>query len=113
MELALARRIGQPQLVAEQLGEEVVVAVPLASGVERHEKEVRGLDGPQHRGGAFAASHGIAEPGVEAVEHRRSQQKVSEIVVLPSQHLGGQVVHHQAVVPGEVTDELVRVVSSL
>src|SRR5262245_20433826 len=68
MELGHEIRLGGVQLVAEELAEEMVVAVPLASGVERNEKEVRAGDAIECPRRRRAAGDGVAKRAAEAIE---------------------------------------------
>jgi hypothetical protein len=48
------------KLQAQQVGEQLVVAVPLAAVVQRHHKQVRHLQLAQQRGRASGLEHGVA-----------------------------------------------------
>jgi hypothetical protein len=104
-----AVRLDQPELVAQQFAEEVVVAIPLAFGVERDEEEVRGLELPQKAPGVVPIGDGVAKWGAEAIEDGRLQQEGADLLGLAGQHFGAQVVNDVAVIAGEVLDERVGV----
>ena len=71
------RREGQ--LVLQQLAEEVVVAVPLAAVVERHEEEVGALQLGQHARRAGRAGHRVAQGTREPAQHRGPQQELAPL----------------------------------
>jgi hypothetical protein len=50
-------RLGAGQLMAQQFREQVVIAVPLASGVQRHDEGVLGLERSQHLVGVGGTGH--------------------------------------------------------
>ena len=109
MHVGLQVRLIQPKLVPEKLGEEMVVAVPLAPVVEGHQEQIRCLDLAQDLRRAVGLGHRIAKRSVEPVEKRCDQQELAQLVGLPTQHLCREVVDQVSVVSGEVLDELLLV----
>ena len=103
--------VGQPG--AEHVGEEVVIAVPVASIVEGDEEQVRAVELLQRRSPVGAQGDGVAQPAGEAVEHRGLQEERSDRFGLAVEHLLDEVVDDEAVVAGEVLDEPVDVVAAL
>ena len=99
------RRIGAEQLVSQQLPEQVVVAVPLASVVERDQERVRPLDVSQHRRRARSVDHLVAQRGAEPVQDRRCQHEGAGLCGLAGKNLSGQIVDDVAVISGEGVDE--------
>src|SRR4051812_16121937 len=93
------------ELGTKQVGEELVVAVPAATVVERNQEEVRALELRQTRRGASAAGHGVAKGGRERVEDRRLEQEVPLTRVQRAENDLGQVVHDVAVRAVEGGDE--------
>ena len=65
--------VEQPR--AEDVGEEVVVAVPPTVVVERDDEEVVALERLQHRPPAVLAGHGVAQGAVQTLQHRGPQQE--------------------------------------
>ena len=100
-EVGLLGQQARPQHVGEQL----VVAVPLATVVERHEEEVGAVEVVQHPGCVVGADDGVAQGAAEPVEHRRAQQEVTHRRRLVGEHLLDEVVDDVAVVTGEPGDE--------
>ena len=97
--------LGQ-QTCLENVGEEVVVAVPESLGVERHDEKVLPFEVLQHPAAVSAAGDGVAQGAIESVEDCGAEQEVADRWVLPGQHLVGQVVDDEAVAPGEGLDEV-------
>ncbi|MNC95591.1 hypothetical protein D3C83_127460 [compost metagenome] len=60
---------------AQKVGEEVVIAVPLALMVERNEKEIGALQMIEYAGAVVASGDGIAQRRVKTVENRRPPQE--------------------------------------
>ena len=97
------------ELGAEQIGEELVVAVPLAAVVERNEEEVRALELRQARRRATPPGHRVAERSRERVEDRGLEQEVPLARVQRAENDLGQVVDDVAVRAVEGGYEPVRI----
>ena len=93
----------------EHVGEEVVVAVPVAPVIQRDEEEVAALQGRQPRAAARLAGDGVAQRAAQPVQDGGVQQEAAHRRGLALQHLLDQVVHDVAVIPGERPDEPGRV----
>ena len=112
---ALARRCssatcsGVPlaQVRAQHVGEQVVVAVPLASVVERDEEEVGPLEGDERRAAPSLCPVTASQSGpVEPRRGRTSRSRKSRTSGrLAGQHLLGEVVDDVPVVAREAGDE--------
>ena len=50
-----------PQVRLQNIGEEVVIAIPLALVIERNDKQIAALQGIQHFSAIFPPSDGIAQ----------------------------------------------------
>ena len=88
----------------EQVGEQVVIAVPAAPVVERDEEQVGPLERLEHRRPAGPAGDRVAQRAGEPVEDRRSGAGSPAIGVgLPLEDLVGEVVDDVAVVARELT----------
>ena len=95
-------RLAPTQLGAQQIAEQVVVPVPLAVAVERHEEQVRALERVEHRSADRCdAEHGVAERPAHPVEHRRPSEERDVGCREVRQELGTEVVGEQPVVAGE------------
>ena len=105
-------RLPAGELHAEQLREQVMVAIPLASLVERRQEQVRALQFAQQRGRPLGLEDGIAQRSGQALQDRRAQQERPDGVRLADQHLRAQVVGDMAVVAVEGGDEGARVLSA-
>ena len=101
--------LGEPELVAQELAKEMVVAVPLALRVEGDKEEVRALELAQHEHRAGSVGDGVAEGGREPLEHGSMEQETPHLLGEAGQDLRAQVVDDMAVVAGKRLDELVRV----
>jgi hypothetical protein len=75
------------ELVPQQLREEVVVAVPLASLVERHQEQVGALDTLELLRGVPIARHGVAQRRAEPLQDRGAQQELAKPLRLFRQDL--------------------------
>ena len=58
-----------PQMRREHLGKEVVIAIPLALVIQRHDKEVAALQGLQPRLAVRLAGDGLAQRPTQPVEN--------------------------------------------
>src|SRR5688500_10367484 len=87
----LVRVVGK-EARAENVGEQVVVAVPGAVRVERNEEEVAALEVLEHAGAVGTAGDGVAERTGEPVEHSGAEQEVADLARLSGKDLVGQVV---------------------
>ena len=89
------------QTCVEHVGEQVVVAVPGALGVERDNEEVSPLEVRQRPRALGAAGDGVAQRAVEPVEDGGAEQEVANLRGLPGKNLVGQVVDDEPVATGE------------
>ena len=96
---------GARELVAEEPGEEMVVAVPLAAGVEREHEQPAALERVEHRGGPLALGDPVAQRPAEAVEDRGREQELAHLGRLAVEDLEPEVVDDRPVVAGERRDE--------
>ncbi|MBV9169576.1 MAG: hypothetical protein JOZ81_05780 [Chloroflexi bacterium] len=102
--LAILAR-GQP--LAQQLGGEVVVAVPAPLPVERDEEQVGAFELGQHvrSGHGRVSEHRVAERPTQALEDGRPQQEGFDGGRLALENLFDQVVQHEVMPAGERRDE--------
>jgi hypothetical protein len=98
---------------AQDIGEEAVVAVPLASVVERDYEQVGSIELLQNGLAGTVGGDGVAELPTELLEDARAQQEASDRLGLAGEYLLDQVIDDIAVVPGEPGDEVGDVVASL
>jgi hypothetical protein len=105
-------RRGRLELVLEELTEEVVIAVPLAPGVERDEQQVRVLQVSQQRARLLPLGDGVAQGAAETFQDAGLQQERPELGWLAGENLGGQIVNEVAVVAGEALDQRARIGSA-
>jgi hypothetical protein len=89
----------------QDVGEQVVVAVPLPPVVQGDDEEVGALERRQHVAAVGAAGDGVAQRAREPVEDSGVQQEPADRVGLVLQDLLDQVVHDVPVVAGEPGDE--------
>ena len=86
----------------------MVVAEPGAPGVERDHERVRALQVQQDPFRAGAAGQQVGQLPVDAIDHAGAQEQVLDVVGLPFQHLGEQVLGHGALAAGEFGHEALR-----
>ena len=89
------------QAGAEQVGEQVVIAPPAAQLIQRDEEQARPFRRLEQRLAALAAGDGVAQRAAEPVQHRGLEQERPQLLVLPVEHLFGQVVKDVPVAAGE------------
>ena len=97
------------ELGAEQVGEELVIAVPLAAIVERNQEEVRALEFRQARSPSPAARLPRRRGSRERVEDRGLEEEVPLARVQRAENDLGQVVDDVAVRAVEGGYEPVRI----
>jgi hypothetical protein len=102
-------RLVARELVPQQVGEQMVIAVPLPPGVQRHDEDVFAVQLPQQPGRVVGAGHCAAQRTGKPVQDRAAQEKLPDVVDLAIQHLRGQVVNDLLVVSGKRLDELLWV----
>ena len=86
------------ELGAQDLPEEVVVAVPLPPAIEGLDEEVRVLELGDLLRRILATEHGVAQRRREAVQDRRLQQEGEPLGRQAREQLAGEVVHQVAIV---------------
>jgi hypothetical protein len=86
------RRLGHPQLVLEQLAEQVVVAVPGTLIVQRDQEEVGALQPVEDPGRVPALGDGVAQWRRQSLQDRRAPQERLDLGRLGMQQLGPQIV---------------------
>ena len=93
------------RLVAQQLGEQRVVAVLLAPVAERHHEDVGPLQPGQGPLAVVAAGEGVGQLAAELVHDRGPDQEVAQLGRQAVQDLGDQVAGQAAVVAGQLEHE--------
>ena len=101
------------EVCLQDVGKEVVIAVPATLIVERNDEEVPPFQGTQHRLAVASPGDGITERAAQPVEDAGVQEELSNVVGEALQDLLDQVVDDVAVVAREPGDEVRVVVSSL
>ena len=99
--LGLLRQQMRPQ----HLGEEVVVAVPAAPVVQRHDEHVAPFQRLQLCAASPLPGDGVAQRATQPLEDGGMQQEVAHRCGLMPEDLRDQIVQHETVVPGERPDE--------
>ena len=101
------------QARVQNVGEEMVVAIPLAPVVEGDQEQVSPIEGLEHGLAAGLGGDGFAQRPVQSAQDGGVQQEGPKIFGLALQDLLGQVVDDVAVVPGEPGNEAGDVASAL
>ncbi|MCY1229092.1 hypothetical protein D9M72_414470 [compost metagenome] len=107
-----ARHLGAghlPQLRAQKIAKQRVVAKPLPVGVLRHQEQVGALDVRQHLAAVVAAQHVVAQRRTQFLQHAAAQQKVAQRLGLAREHVFGEVVGDGRVRAVEGVDEVLRI----
>ena len=89
------------QVRMENIGKEVVIAIPLALVVQRNDKQVASLQGLQQHFAFFLTGDGIAQRAAQPVENGGLEQEAADRFGLTLQNLFDQIVHDVPVVSGE------------
>ena len=89
----------------EHVGKEVVIAIPVALVIQRHDKEVASLQGLQAHAAPRLAGDGIAQRAIQPVENGGLEQEAADRFGLTLQDLFDQIVHDVPVVSSECPDE--------
>ena len=97
-------RVTDRHLVAQGLGEEVVVAVPLVAPVQRHQEEPLVLGLAQQPVGIGLAGHGAGERRVDPIDDRRGVQEAAHAWSLLVDDLGDEVVGEGAQAPDDLAE---------
>jgi len=100
------------QVCAQDVGEQVVVAVPAPLVVEGHHEQVLPFQRLDHRPAARCPGDGVAQGRSEPVQDGGGEQEVADLVGLVVEDLLDEVVHDVAVVAGEPRDERRRVLAA-
>ena len=79
----------------------MVVAIPLAGTVKRHQEQVGALERLQRRRRAARLEHGVAERARHALENGGPGQEAQLVGRQAREELGAEVVGHETVVPPE------------
>ena len=106
-------RFGAGQLVAEQLGEEVVVPEPFATAVQRYDEGVGPLELGKQIRGVVLTGNGIAQRSresrlrtdVRSKKRRRGSRQVLE-------HLAPEIVDDVPIVPCKLVDEATYILTA-
>ena len=101
VQLGNQRRLRSPELGGEQLAEEVVVAIPLPTRVERDEQEVRRLQRLEDLGRSRGTEHRVAHRRGKAIEERGSSEERHHGRRKSREELRLQIVRHESVVTRE------------
>ena len=103
------------QALAQQIGKEMMIAVPAPLVVQRHDEQVGVFDIRQDffAGTRGREQNGITQRAAQALKNRCAQQKSLDAFGLLLQHFFNQVVQHEMVAAGERLDEACGVLMSL
>ena len=91
-------RLGTLELSAEQLPEEMVVAIPASVAVQRDHEQVRACERLQLRRRAARVQHGVAQRARHAREHRGTGQEAELVMRQPREDLGAKILGDEPVV---------------
>ena len=102
-----------PQARVQDVGEELVIAIPPAAVIKRDQEQVLPLQRRQLGLTAVLAGNGIAQRAAQPVQDGGLQQEVLDMLGLALQDLLGQEIDDVPVIPGEAVDERGDVLSPL
>jgi hypothetical protein len=109
VERADERRVDAPQLQAQQIGEQRVVAKPRTPHIERGHEHVGAFELVQDPLRPRAAGQRVGQWAADALEHRRAQQQVAHLGGLPLEHLGHEIAGDRALGAAELAHERFRI----
>ena len=89
----------------QHIGEEMVIAIPLALIVERNDEEIAALQSFQHRFAILLPGDGITQRAAQPIENRGLQQETADTFGLALQDFFHQIVQHKAMAAGEGLNE--------
>ena len=96
----------------QHLAEQMVIAEPLAVATERDEEEVpRALDVGEPSTRRLGLEQLVEQLGAHAIEHRRHEQEVLQVVGRAGEHLFDEVVGNESIAPGEQVGPAARLVA--
>ena len=98
---------GCPQLVAQHVAKQLVIAVRLVAG--RDHEQRRRFESPEEGRGVVVAGDRCARPGFKLVEHRGAQQESLHDLRLARQHLLDEEVAHDSDAAGELREETIGI----
>src|SRR5512143_3998434 len=97
------------QAIAEQLAEQVMIAIPALFLVERNDEDIGVLQLLQDRLAISPAGEGITEAAGEPLEYGGLQKELAQRLSLAGQHLFPQVIDNVMVAAGKGGDEPIHV----
>ncbi|WP_419875124.1 hypothetical protein [Candidatus Pristimantibacillus sp. PTI5] len=89
----------------ENLGKEVMIAIPAALVIQWNDKEVASLKGIQLYAAFLLTGDGIAQRTMQPVENGGLKQEASDMVGLTLQDLFNQIVHNVPILSCECTNK--------
>src|SRR3954454_7629881 len=99
----------RPQASAQELVEQIVIAIPVAFAIEPDDEQVRGADLVEQRGTIGAARHRVAERCVERLELAADGKELLYLRCLKLDHLVHEVVDEVSVSVDESTEHAVGI----
>ena len=100
--------LGLHEPAQQHLAEQLVIPEPLPVVVQGYEKQVLTLEDVDYLRRVGRADNRVAQRWREPVENRGPAQETPDFAGLAAEHLLGQEVTHEAVIPGELPDEGAR-----
>ena len=95
-------RLAPTQFCAEQLAEQMMVAVPLAAPVQRHQQQIRARQRLQDIGRSLGVQDRVAQRPGQAVQHRRARQERHRLRWEMSQELRPQIFGQEPIVAADL-----------
>ncbi|HZK48327.1 MAG TPA: hypothetical protein VFD74_01835 [Thermoleophilia bacterium] len=89
----------------QDIGEEVVIAIPATLVIEGNNEQVAALQALEHPWAMLLPGDGVAERTAQRVENGGLQQEVARALRLALKNLFDQVVQHETVAAGEGLNE--------
>ena len=94
-------RLRLAQARAQDVGKQVMIAIPLAPVVQRHHEQVGALQTVQRRRAVCLPADGLAQRTAQPLQNRSLQQEAADRFGLALQDLFDQIVDDVAVAAGE------------
>ena len=101
------------QARAQDICEQVVVSVPLATCVEWDHEEIAAFEDLERGLTSILARDRVAQGTGQPVEDGGPLQEPTDVVGLSLEHFLDEVIHDEAIVAGEARDEARNIVSAL
>ncbi len=97
------------QPASQQIGKQVMIAIPLADFVQGHDEEIGTLKSEQDHVALFLSGDSVTQGGRKPLQHRGFQQEILDFDRLSLKDFIHQIIENVAIIAGEGLQEPVNV----